>query len=68
VYILKGGVVHGTGTSLTRDDAGARQAKQKAKMIERIGVLGQDGKKYKLSYDGPQQVFYTLNYVFKFRV
>lgn len=33
-----------------------KQAKKVAKQIERLGVLGQDGKKYKLSYDGPQVV------------
>jgi hypothetical protein len=38
-----------------KDDASAKQAKAKAKQIARIGVLGTDGKRYKLSYDGPQQ-------------
>jgi len=43
------------GQSLVRDDAQVKQAKKVAKQIERLGTLGQDGKKYKLSYDGPQQ-------------
>jgi hypothetical protein len=43
------------GSSLVKDDAAAKQAKAKAKQIARIGVLGTDGKRYKLSYDGPQQ-------------
>mmetsp|Transcript_25640 Transcript_25640/g.71699 ORF Transcript_25640/g.71699 Transcript_25640/m.71699 type:complete len:932 (-) Transcript_25640:97-2892(-) len=43
------------GQSLVKDDAAVKQAKKVAKQIDRIGVLGQEGKKYKLSYDGPQQ-------------
>lgn len=31
-----------------------KQAKKVAKQMDRIGTLGMDGKKYKLSYDGPQ--------------
>jgi hypothetical protein len=41
---------------LVKDDAGAKQAKKVAKQIDRMGTLGTEGKKYKLSYDGPQQV------------
>jgi len=42
------------GTSLVKDDANARQAKKVAKQMERIGAMGHDGKKWKLSYDGAQ--------------
>eukprot|EP00242_Pyramimonas_sp_CCMP2087_P006181 CAMPEP_0198199308 /NCGR_PEP_ID=MMETSP1445-20131203/2625_1 /TAXON_ID=36898 /ORGANISM="Pyramimonas sp., Strain CCMP2087" /LENGTH=946 /DNA_ID=CAMNT_0043869121 /DNA_START=160 /DNA_END=3000 /DNA_ORIENTATION=- len=43
------------GSTLVKDDAGAKQAKKVAKQIDRMGTLGTEGKKYKLSYDGPQQ-------------
>mmetsp|Transcript_26072 Transcript_26072/g.65570 ORF Transcript_26072/g.65570 Transcript_26072/m.65570 type:complete len:382 (-) Transcript_26072:781-1926(-) len=43
------------GQSLVKDDAMVKQAKKVAKQMDRIGTLGMDGKKYKLSYDGPQQ-------------
>ena len=33
-----------------------KQAQKVEKQMNRIGALGQDGKKWKLSYDGPQQV------------
>jgi hypothetical protein len=40
------------GQSLSKDDAGARQAKKVAKDMGRIGAMGHDGKKWKLSYHG----------------
>jgi ATP-binding cassette subfamily F protein 3 len=42
------------GVSLSKDDAGARQAKKVAKDMSRVGAMGHDGKKWKLSYHGAQ--------------
>jgi len=42
------------GASLANDDPGAKQAKKVLKDMGRIGSMGQDGKKWKLSYDGKQ--------------
>ena len=39
-----------------------KQAQKVEKQMNRIGALGQDGKKWKLSYDGPQQVAPSLHH------
>lgn len=43
------------GTSSMFDDGNAKKAKEMAKKMERMGALGNDGKKWKLSYDGAQK-------------
>ena len=43
------------GSSSMFDDGNAKKAKEMAKKMERMGAMGHDGKKWKLSYDGAQK-------------
>jgi len=43
------------GTSSMFDDGNARKAKEMMKKMDRMGAMGHDGKKWKLSYDGAQK-------------
>lgn len=43
------------GTSSMFDDGNAKKAKEMMKKMDRIGAMGHDGKKWKLSYDGAQK-------------
>jgi ATP-binding cassette subfamily F protein 3 len=43
------------GTSSMFDDGNAKKAKEMMKKMDRMGAMGHDGKKWKLSYDGAQK-------------